>query len=65
MVLTTPDPFSQYSIASPTVMPVVYAPSKYPSRSRLGFGRSSITVVAVSSVGFNAAVNEKKSTLPN
>jgi hypothetical protein len=45
-------------------MLTVSAPNRYPSISFLGFGSSSITVDAVRSVGFNAAVNDRATIWP-
>src|SRR5437879_2525550 len=54
-VLSVLDPLSENTITSPSVMLVVYAPSRYPTISRFGFGSNSMTVTAASSDGLNIA----------
>ena len=59
-VLSVLDPCSENTITRPSVMLVVYAPSRYPAISRLGFGSSSITVTAASSDGLNIASRDSR-----
>src|SRR2546421_12382622 len=53
---------SAKTITRPSVMLVMYAPSRYPSISFVGLSSSSITVVAAISVGFNDAVSDRRVT---
>ena len=48
------------TITRPSVMLVVYAPSRYPIISGLGFGSNSITVTAASSDGLNIENSDSK-----
>ena len=64
VVSTMLEPANEYSINRPSGMLIAIAPSQYPSMSLNGFGRRSITVVAVISVGFSADVRERRTTWP-
>jgi len=62
VVRTASEP-TEKTITSPSVILVISAPSRYPSSSRFGFGRSIINVDAATSVGFNAAASARRNTL--